>query len=146
MVTPTTTANATLTTATRIEACTATRTRENTSRPSSSVPNQWSPLGGCSAFGTSMSLTPNGAIQWRGDRDEHHDREHDRAGHGDRVACQQSQRRQPGLLLDGCGFGMGIRRHDSRILGSTNAYRTSTMRLMSRNSAAISSTAPWMTG
>src|SRR6476619_3304025 len=62
MVTPTTTANATLTTATRMEACTPTRTRENTSRPSSSVPNQWSPLGGCSAFGTSMSLTPNGAI------------------------------------------------------------------------------------
>src|SRR5437762_2999079 len=62
-VTPTTTANATLTTATRIDACVATRTRDNTSRPSSSVPNQWSPPGGCNALGTSTSLTPNGVIQ-----------------------------------------------------------------------------------
>jgi hypothetical protein len=81
-----------------------------------------------------------------GDGDEHHDREHDGACYGDRVACQQTQRRHPGLLLDGSDLGMGISRHDSRILGSTNAYSTSTMRLMSRNSAAISSTAPWMTG
>src|SRR5689334_10983051 len=62
--TPTTTAKATLTTATRIDAWIATSTRDNTSRPNSSVPNQWWPLGGCSAFGTSTSLTPYGAIQF----------------------------------------------------------------------------------
>src|SRR5690349_8573502 len=62
IATPTITANATLTTATRIDACTATRTLDNTSRPSSSVPNQCSPLGGRSAFGTSTSLMPKGAI------------------------------------------------------------------------------------
>src|SRR5215510_619798 len=62
-VTPTTTANATLTTATRVDACVATNTRDNTSRPNSSVPNQWSPLGGCNALGTSTSLTAYGAIQ-----------------------------------------------------------------------------------
>src|SRR4051794_9668431 len=63
-VTPTTTANATLTTATRIDAWMATKTREATSRPSSSVPNQCPPLGGRNAFGTSTSLTPYGAIQF----------------------------------------------------------------------------------
>src|ERR1700754_2698278 len=63
MVTPTRTANATLTTATRIDACVATNTRDSTSRPSSSVPNQCSPLGGRSALGTSTSLTPYGVIQ-----------------------------------------------------------------------------------
>ncbi len=57
-VTPTTTANATLTTAIRMDACMATSTRDSTSRPSSSVPSQWLPLGGCSALGTSTSLMP----------------------------------------------------------------------------------------
>src|SRR5262245_37116508 len=62
-VTPTTTANVTLTTATRIDAWIATNTRDSTSRPNSSVPNQCWPLGGCNAFGTSTLLTPNGVIQ-----------------------------------------------------------------------------------
>src|SRR3982074_1768225 len=64
MVTPTTTAKVTLTTAIRMDAPMATSTRDNTSRPNSSVPNQWEPLGGCSAFGTSTSLTSYGAIQF----------------------------------------------------------------------------------
>ena len=137
-MTPTTTANATLTTATRIDACVATSTRESTSRPSSSVPNQCSPLGERNALGTSTSFTPKGAIQ---------------------LAATATKMTTPNTIVlmtvtglrsnsrhDGDTGGFGGDGHASRILGSTTAYSTSTMRLMSRNRVAINSTAPWITG
>ncbi|SKY24267.1 Uncharacterised protein [Mycobacteroides abscessus subsp. abscessus] len=62
MITPATNEIATAITATRILTAAARTTRENTSRPRSSVPNRCEKSGACSAFGTSMSLAPYGAM------------------------------------------------------------------------------------
>ena len=53
---PTTVANVTATIATRAELATPAATRENTSRPNWSVPNQCWPLGGCSRAGGSWAM------------------------------------------------------------------------------------------